>query len=91
MKEKIQTTEAKAKELKGMIDKIINKAKTAQDKTKQVAVLRALQIKIPAQAVKKITGGFIEKFSTRNSGYTRIVKIEARKSDNAKLSIIEFV
>ncbi len=91
MEEKIKTTEAKAKEMKAMIDKLINKAKLSKDETKKVAVLRALRIKIPLMAVKKLTGEFLDKFSHRGSGYTRIIKLTPRKGDAAKIAIIEFV
>ena len=91
MKEKIQTTEAKAKEMKAMIDKIINKAKLSKQEEKKVAVMRALRIKIPLMAVKKITGDFLDKFATRDSGYTRIIKLSPRQGDAARIAIIEFV
>jgi large subunit ribosomal protein L17 len=91
MKEKIKTTEAKAKEMKAMIDKIINKAKLSKQEEKKVAVVRELRIRIPLAAVKKITGDFLDKFSKRNSGYSRIIKLAPRKGDAAKLAIMEFV
>lgn len=91
MKEKIKTTEAKAKEMKAMIDKIINKAKLSKQEDKKVAVVRDLRIRIPLTAVKKITGDFLDKFSKRNSGYSRIIKLAPRKGDAAKLAIMEFV
>ncbi|EKE10801.1 MAG: hypothetical protein ACD_15C00202G0023 [uncultured bacterium] len=91
MKEKIKTTEAKAKEMKAKIDKIINKAKLVKQEEKAVAVMRDLRVKIPLMAVKKITGDFLDKFSKRNSGYTRIIKLAPRKGDAAKIAIIEFV
>ncbi|MDO8240955.1 MAG: 50S ribosomal protein L17 [Candidatus Moranbacteria bacterium] len=91
MQEKIKTTEAKAKEMKAKIDKLINKAKLTKIEAKKVAVLRDLRIMIPLMAVKKLSGEFLDKFSKRTSGYTRIVKLEARKGDAAKMAIIEFV
>jgi len=90
--EKIQTTEAKAKELKSRIDRLINKAKTAGDsKEKNVAVRRYLIKYIPNTAAKKLTGDFAKKFETRSSGYARVIKLPRRKSDGAKVAIIEFV
>jgi large subunit ribosomal protein L17 len=89
--EKMKTTEAKAKEVKDLIDKIINKAKLAKIETKKLAVIRELNKKIPAVAVKKLTGEFIEKFSKRNSGYTRVIKLAPRKSDGARMAIVEFI
>lgn len=91
MKEKIETTEAKAKELKIMIDPIINRAKQSKVATKKVSVIRALSNQLPAMAVKKITGEFLERFAKRESGYTRVIKISLRQSDSAKIAVIEFV
>lgn len=92
MKEKITTTEAKAKEIKPMVDKIITKLKKiSKDETKKVAVLRDLRKHLPLVAVKKLSGEFAQKFEGRESGYTRIIKVAQRKSDGAKMAVIEFV
>ncbi len=91
MQEKIETTEAKAKELKDKIDRLVNKAKKGRDATRKLAALRDLKKFIPAMAAKKLTGDFLDKFSKRNSGYTRIIKLSPRKSDSARMAIIEFV
>lgn len=92
MKEKITTTEAKAKEIKPMVDKIITKVKKiSQNENKKVAVIRDLRKELPLMAVKKLSGEFSKKFSERASGYTRIMKIAQRKSDGAKMAVIEFV
>lgn len=89
LREKMKTTEAKAKETKKLIDKIINKAKKANG-SQRVAVLRDLRKSVCAPAVKKLSGDFINKFSERNSGYTRIIKLGRRNSDGAEIAIIEF-
>jgi len=90
--EKIITTQAKAKEIKPIIDKVIGKAKKGTtDKSKKVAVIRDLSKNLNKDAVKKITGEFVKKFEKRNSGYTRIIKLPKRKSDSAEMSVIEFV
>ena len=92
MKEKITTTEAKAKEIKPMVDKIITKVKKiSSDETKKVAVLRDLRKGLPLIAVKKLSSGFADKFTGRTSGYTRVLKIGQRKSDGAQMAVIEFV
>lgn len=92
LSEKITTTEAKAKEIKPLVDKIITKIKKAGgDKQKTVSVIRDLRKDLNSASVKKISGEFIKKFDGRNSGYTRIIKLAERKSDSAKMAVIEFV
>lgn len=92
MREKITTTEAKAKEIKPFVDKIINKAKEAhENQGRKVALLRGLTRDLPAMAVKKLSGEFVERFGSRKSGYTRVVKLEPRQGDGARMAIIEFV
>lgn len=92
VKEKMTTTEAKAKELKPMIDKIITKVfKMKGDESKKVAIIRDLRKKMPLVAVKKLSGDFTDKFKGRKSGFTRITKLGMRKSDSAKMAVIEFV
>ncbi len=92
LREKITTTEAKAREIKPFIDKIINKAKIIKaDEKKKTAVIRDLGKWLPKEAVKKTAGKFIEKFGERRSGYSRIIKLARRKSDGAKMAVIEFV
>lgn len=86
------TTEAKAKEIKNYIDQVINKAKTARNNTeRRVAMIREIQKYIPAVATKKLLSDFGARFEGRTSGYTRVIKLEARKSDGAKMAVIEFV
>jgi large subunit ribosomal protein L17 len=91
MREKIETTEAKAKEAKGKIDKVINRAKKGKGDSLKVSVIRELKRVLPEPAAKKISGDFLNKFSGRNSGYTRVIKLNPRKSDGARMAIIEFV
>jgi large subunit ribosomal protein L17 len=91
IKEKITTTEAKAKETKRKIDPLINKAKKLEDKAKKVFVLRSLNNELSKAAVKKLTGEFIKRFAKRGSGYTRVVKLGSLRNDNARMAVIEFV
>lgn len=91
MREKIETTEAKAKEAKGKIDKIITTAKKIKIDSKKLSAIRALKMELPEQAAKKLSGKFLDKFSGRSSGYTRVIKLNPRKSDGARIAIIEFV
>lgn len=90
--ERITTTEAKAKEVKNFIDQIVNKAKVGRnDALRRVAIIRELEGMIPKVASKKLLGDFGARFESRKSGYTRVVKLGERKSDSARMAIIEFV
>jgi len=85
-KQRIKTTLAKAKELRPFIEKLVTHARK-QD----VAAMRHLLRYLPKKSAKKLLNNIAPKFKDRPGGYTRIVKIGARKSDSAKLAIIEFV
>jgi large subunit ribosomal protein L17 len=90
--ERITTTEAKAKELKDFIDQLVNKAKVARsEEGRKVAMIRDLRKKLPLPAVEKLVGEFGARFEGRLSGYTRVTKLEPRKSDAARMAVIEFV
>ncbi|HWQ59703.1 MAG TPA: 50S ribosomal protein L17 [Candidatus Fimivivens sp.] len=91
--ERIETTLAKAKELKDKVDPIVNKAKRGNaDETKKVTAIRELRRTLPATTVSKLLSPeFISRFEGRESGYTRVVKLEARKGDGAEMAVIEFV
>ncbi|NTW14385.1 MAG: 50S ribosomal protein L17 [Candidatus Moranbacteria bacterium] len=90
---RIETTEAKAKELKNLIDRHVNRAKlAASDEGRRVASLRELHKSLPAAAIDRLASEeFLSGLSGRQSGYTRVVKLEARKGDGAKMAVIEFV
>ncbi len=86
MKEKIKTTEAKAKELSCFIEKKITKGKKNDVNTR-----RALARCFTPNAVKKIVEEFGPKYKERNGGYTRITRISRRKSDSSKMAFIELI
>lgn len=91
-RERITTTEAKAKELKDFIDQLVNKAKVARtDEERKIAMIRDLRKHLPLVAVQKLVSDFGARFDGRESGYVRVIKTEARKSDSARMAIIEFV
>lgn len=90
---RIMTTEAKAKETKNFIDQLVNKAKKAkQDDGIQLSMVRMVRERLPKDAADKmLSEDFVSRFSGRESGYTRVIKVEARKGDGARRAIIEFV
>lgn len=91
LKEKITTTQAKAKETKKKIDPLINQAKKMEDKAKRAVILKNLKKELSLAAVKKLSGEFMQRLAKRNSGYTRVVKLGLQREDNARMAVIEFV
>lgn len=93
--EKMTTTEAKAKEIKMLIDPFINKARDARSETagpgRKLSLTRQLHERLPKMTAEKLLSEFVDRFGDRRSGYTRVVKLEARKSDGARMAVIEFV
>jgi len=83
---KIKTTEAKAKELRVVIEKCITKAKDSTVKDR-----RLLAQVLAQKVVKKIVDETAPQYITRKGGYTRIIKLGPRKSDGARMVIIELV
>ncbi len=85
--EKIKTTKAKAKLLKPIIEKIITKAKNNTLHSKRI-VYRYLR---KWDMIPKLFEKIAPKYKQRPGGYTRIVPIGFRESDNAEMVYLEFV
>ncbi len=86
LKGKIKTTDAKARELRPTVEKMIT-----QGKSGTVAAQRSLVAKIGSIGAKKIVSEISPKYKDRKGGYTRITKLPARLSDNSLMAVIEFV
>ena len=86
LKEKIKTTKAKAKELSIFAEKQITKAKKAD-----LSARRLLAKNFSSQMVKKIVEEIAPRYKERKGGYTRIIKLGPRKSNGARMAIIELV
>lgn len=86
LKEKIKTTEAKAKELRGFVEKLITKAKKGG-----LSNVRLLARYYSKDLVKKLINEIGPRYKDRAGGYTRIIKLGPRKSDGAKITIIELL
>ena len=86
--EKIITTEAKAKELRPYIEKLVTKAIDAE-----IADRRFIRAKLSNNETltKKLVDSIAPNYKDRNGGYTRITKLPAREGDAAKMAHIEFV
>lgn len=85
--EQIQTTTAKAKELRPYVEKLITLAKHGGLSNRRLAHARILD---EAQE-KKLFEVLAERFAGRDGGYTRIIKAGYRASDAAPIAIIELV
>ena len=83
---RIKTTEAKAKELRSIAEKMITKAKNIN-----LANRRILAQDLTPTNTKKIIDEIAPSFVGREGGYTRIMKLGQRKSDGASMVIIELV
>lgn len=85
---RIETTEAKAKEMKSAIDKIITRAKRANGE--KMEIVRKVDGELSKDAVQVLVNN-MNKFDSRGSGYARVIKLSPRKSDSARMAIIELV
>jgi len=84
---KIKTTEAKAKELRPFIEKLVTKAKKGD-----LASIRLVTAKLAGTGrANKLISEIAPKFKDRNGGYTRVIKLPARGGDGSAMAIIEFV
>lgn len=85
-KEKIQTTEAKAKEVSPFMERLITKAKL-NDLHARRELLRYFDTELARKMIEEIG----PRYRKRQGGYTRIIKIVPRKSDGAQMAIVELV
>lgn len=83
--ERIETTEAKAKEVRGFTDRMITLGKIGTLPARR----RALSFLRSKAVVSKLFGDVAGRFKDRAGGYTRIVKTRRRVGDAAKLVAIE--
>jgi len=85
LKEKIITTEVKAKEMRSFVERLIEKAKI-----EDLAAKRYLARFFKKDVVKKISE-ISKRYKERRGGYTRIIKLGPRKSNGAKMVQIELI
>ena len=86
--ERIQTTEAKAKEVRGQVEKMITLAKRGD-----LAARRTVVAQLPNEplVVSKLFDEIAPKYADRQSGFTRLVRIGQRKGDAAEIVQLELV
>ncbi len=85
--ERIETTDAKAKELRGVAERMITLAKRGSLHARR----QALSVVRSKEVTAKLFGELAERYADRPGGYTRVIKLGHRVGDNAPVSIIELV
>ncbi len=85
--EKIRTTEAKAKEVRGMAEKMITLGKDGTLHSRR----QALRFVIDTDVVKKVFDDLGPRYADRPGGYTRVVKLGRRLGDGAAVAQLELV
>ncbi|MCL4557538.1 MAG: 50S ribosomal protein L17 [Deltaproteobacteria bacterium] len=85
--ERIETTVAKAKELRRIVERMITLGKKGDLSSRR----RAFSVLRHEPSVAKLFTTFADRYKARNGGYTRIIKFRKRKGDGADLSFIELV
>ncbi|TSC52216.1 MAG: large subunit ribosomal protein L17 [Parcubacteria group bacterium LiPW_41] len=85
--ESIVTTEARAKEIRMLVERLVT-----YGKKQNVAGLRVIMTYLPKTSAYKVYHDLALRYVERKGGYTRIIKIaKPRKNDASKMAKIEFV
>lgn len=91
---KVETTEAKAKDMRSVVDELITLGKKGDVAARRqaAAYLRNVTDKETGKTVvQKLFDEVAPKYKNRNGGYTRVVKTGVRKGDAAPMAYIELV
>lgn len=93
--ERIQTTEAKAKELRSIVDKMVTLAKRGDLHARRQAASfvrnEVANEETGQDAIQKLFAEIGPRYEERQGGYTRVLKAGPRQGDAAEVAIIEFV
>lgn len=84
---RIKTTEARAKELRPFIEKLVTVGKLGTLAARREVLRRTGRLKAADKLVRELA----VKYRERHGGYTRIVKLPRRVSDGSRRALIEFV
>ncbi len=85
--ERIETTEAKAKELRKFAEKVVTLAKRGDLAARRLAIQAVADVEV----VHKIFEELPARYSERTGGYTRILKLGPRRGDAAPMVLMELV
>jgi large subunit ribosomal protein L17 len=83
--ERIETTEAKAKEIRSIADQMISLGKRGDLHSRRMAAAYIMD----RQVVSHLFSEVAPRFSTKNGGYTRLIKTRVRHGDGAPMVIVE--
>lgn len=86
-KNKIKTTEPKAKELRPLIEKLVTAGKKNTLASRRSLIEKTGSAKVAREIIEKISPKYID----RKGGYTRIIKLGRRIKDASPMAYIEFV
>ena len=86
-KGKIQTTEAKAKEIRPYVEKLITRSKNATLSNRRLLISRLGRKSVVEKLISEITPNYKD----RNGGYCRVVKLSSSRGDGSKMAIIELI
>ena len=86
----IITTEQKAKELRRFVERLVTYAKKDSLHGRRL-IMKKIKGNLKKQIANILIHEIAQNYSNRNGGYTRIIKLNNRKNDNADMSLIEFV
>ena len=95
--ERIETTEARAKEVRSVVEKLITLGKKGDLASRRQAarIVRDVEIlnedETTQTALQKLFGEIAPRYTERQGGYTRVLKVGPRRGDGAESAIIEFV
>jgi large subunit ribosomal protein L17 len=93
--ERINTTEAKARAIRGEAERVISIAKRSQRIGDQIAQVHARRIIMRRLNNKKVVDKVVQeiapRYENRSGGYTRILKVGARRGDAARIVVLELV
>jgi len=90
--ERVETTEAKAKELKKVVEKMITLGKRGDLLARrQAAAFLYNKTNEEEKVIDKLFGDIASRYEDRQGGYTRVLKLGTRQGDGSKMAIIELV
>lgn len=86
-RERITTTEAKAREVRGVAEKLITKGKRGTLNDRRIAAAKLPDNRV----VRKLFDDIGPRYASREGGYTRMLKLMPRKGDAAAMALLELV